>query len=400
LFLQLLPVERALLIDWIFHRTQPLEPSDAYKLLVLLAEVGAIDAIVTTNFDLMLETAQSQMGLDVFQVFAPGVARPYLLSHPRFDLPKRPYLKLHGDIASRSVTLLTPDDLKNATYDQSMLELLTSILRTHDLVMIGYSGLVPVLAKIIVDSTDSSTNRIFWCNPQSPSPDSVLYRALAGRLRLVHITFDELMMSIAKPVLERPSLSRTAPTYLRCLFDWRIEYCNREYLHMYGERSGKSLVDVFARRRALERRLQSFIFGNRPLAIVTGPSGFGKTTLGIRLCKTLASNPTAKILLIRSKALHDDGDVEQYVVEQLGWLGSRTPISLFQLERWISANGLLLVLFIDGINEFSSDLGRCTQFFRGILRLCYLLPEMGSALRVIVTIRQETWNAMLPHVDD
>ncbi len=107
LFMRLPPDERALLVEWIFHRMKPLQPSEAYKLLVLLAEAGGVDAVITTNFDLMLETAQSEMGREIFQVFAPGVARPYLLSHPRFDLPKKPYLKLHGDIASRSVTLLT-----------------------------------------------------------------------------------------------------------------------------------------------------------------------------------------------------------------------------------------------------------------------------------------------------
>ncbi len=207
------------------------------------------------------------------------------------------------------------------------------------------------------------------------------------------------MREVAKPVLERPSLATTQPTYLRCLFDWRVDYCNREYLRTYGERSGVSLVDMYARRRLIERRLQAFLMPNHPLAIVTGPSGFGKTTLGIRLHKTWGSNPTTKIMLIRSRSLYDNGDLEQHVVEQLGGLGSRAPFSLFQLERWVRDNGLRLVLFVDGVNEFSSELTRCLQFFRNILRLCYFLPAIDSSLRVVVTIRQETWNAMLPHVD-
>jgi hypothetical protein len=72
---------------------------------------------------------------------------------------------------------------------------------------------------------------------------------------------------------------------------------------------------------------------------------------------------------------------------------------LFRLEKWLRANDLRLVLFLDGINEFSAELTRCVQLFRNILRLCYFLPESNSGIRVITTIRQETWNAMLPHLD-
>jgi hypothetical protein len=58
-----------------------------------------------------------------------------------------------------------------------------------------------------------------------------------------------------------------------------------------------------------------------------------------------------------------------------------------------------LTLFIDGINEFSPNLERCVQCFRSILRFCYFLPEAESTIRVIATIRQESWNAMLQHID-
>lgn len=399
LFLSARPDDRALLIESLFRKLQPLSPSDGYKLLVLLGEAGGVDAIITTNFDLMLERAQSLLGRDVFQVFAPGFARPYLISHPRYELPKRPYLKLHGDLASRSVTLLTSDELALEGYDRSMLELMRSILRTHDLVIAGYGGFDPALARLVADSVNAADNRVFWCGPHPPEAASPLYSAISSRVTAVRATFDSLMLEVARPVLERPSLAPTEPTYLRCLFEWRVDYCNRQYLHAYAERGGKSTVDLFARRTIIEERLASFLLPNRPLAVIAGPSGFGKTTIGVRLHKLWSTDGPARVLLIRSRALAGNGNLEEYLMEQLGGLGSRGPLTLFRLERWLRENGLKLVLFVDGVNEFSPDLSRCVQFFQGIVRFCSFLPERESALRVVVTVRQETWNAMIPHVD-
>jgi hypothetical protein len=399
LFGRLQPDDRALLVEAIFRRMQPLRPSDAYKLLVLLAEAGGIDAVVTTNFDVMLEQAQHELGRDPFQVFAPGLARPYLLTDSRYELPRKPYLKLHGDIACRSVTQLTSEELNYANYDSSMLELLVSILQTHDLIVAGYSGYDAALARVIADAVSTTTNRVYWCNPHPPSIHSALYSALADRTRVVRISFDDLLMEVSRPVLERPSLARSEPTFLRCLFDWRVEYANREYIKTYGERSGKPMVDVFARRRLIEDRLTAFLLTNRPLAIVTGPSGFGKTTLGIRLHKVWGTNGPTRIFLIRSQTLPESGDVEQHVAEQLGGLGAHGPFSFFRLEHWLAEHNLRFVLFIDGINEFNPDLARCVHLFRNILRVCYFLAETNSRLRVVVTVRQESWNAMLPHLD-
>jgi hypothetical protein len=399
LFTSLAPDERALLVENLFRRIRPLQSSEAYRLLVLLAEAGGIDAVVTTNFDDMLEHAQTILQRNIFQVFAAGIARPYPVGATRFDLPKKPYLKLHGDIGSRSVTLLTEHEIAGATYDQSMLDTLKELLRTHDLVFAGYSGCDKALADIIASSVASSTNRIFWCSPHPPSQDAPLIKEIGHRLRVVRTGFDDLVRQIARPVLERPSLASASPTFLRCLLDWRIDYCNREYLGEYAYRNGKSFVDLFARRPRLEDDIGGFLRGSKSFALITGPSGYGKTTAGVRLLRSSAADSATRVLLIRSRALPPSGDIEQYVAEQLGGLGSHTPFSFFRLERWIAENDLRVVLFIDGLNEFSADLERCVQLAKTILRFCYFLPEQRSSLKIIATVRQETWQAMLRHLD-
>jgi hypothetical protein len=399
LFTKLPPDERALLVEALFRRLRPLRPSDAYKLLVLLAEAGAIDAVVTTNFDGMLEAAQQELGRDTFQVFAPGVARPYLMPDGGFSSPRAPYLKLHGDLSSHAVTLLTAADLESGSYDTSMLQLLEDILGSHDLIIAGYSGNDAVLAYLIAKFVHDKATRIFWATVGELSHASPLARLLENRARQVRATFDDLVSDLARPVLERPSAAISQPTYMKCLFDWRIEYGNREYLNAYASRGGVSIVDLFARRNVIEPQLGQFLQSQRRLAVVSGPSGYGKTTIGVRLHRIWNGHRSTRVFLVRSRTLPADGDIEQLISEQLGGLGSRTPFSIFQLERWAADNDVRIVLFIDGLNEFSPEIDRCVHVFRSILRYCYFLPEAESALRIILTIRQETWRAMLPHID-
>jgi hypothetical protein len=398
LFERQAPDDRALLIESLFRRLHALHPSDSYKLLVLTAEAGGIDAVVTTNFDLMLERAQSLLGRDVFQVFGPGVARPYMVSHARYELARKPYIKLHGDLASRSVTFLTTEELDAADYDASILELFRSVLQTHDLILAGYGGHDRALSRIISENIGNDT-RVYWCNPRLPATNAPLYSALAGRVTPIVVAFDQLMAMVARPVLERPTLASSEPTYIRCLFDWRVDFCNREYVQTYAYHDGRLQTDSFARRTAIESRLTEFLRPNHPLALISGPSGFGKSTIGLRLLKIWTSDPSTSLMLIRSRALGDNLDLEQYIADQLGGLGSRGPFTLFHLERWLREQDRRLILFVDAINEFSTDFQRCLQFFRAILRICYFLPEHESAIRIIATMRQETWHSMLPHLD-
>src|ERR1700723_2177732 len=109
-----------------------------------------------------------------------------------------------------------------------MLDLLREIVRTHHLIFTGYGGNDAALADVIAEGVRNTTNRIFWCSTSQPAPEPILFRLLGGRVRRVDVRFDELMFQVARPVLERPSLQTTEPSYLRCLFDWRLDYCNQE----------------------------------------------------------------------------------------------------------------------------------------------------------------------------
>lgn len=399
LFVRLPPDERARLIDAVFRQLAGIEPSEAYKLLVLLVEAGGLDAVVTTNFDLMLETAQSLLGRDLLQVYSPGFARPFAQMPDRYATSKRPYVKLHGDLGSHAVTALVRSELEGSGYDPDTIDLVRSILRTHDLIIAGYGGFDGGLAKIIAEAVEHSATRIYWCGPTPPHPDAPLNIRIGARARHVAITFDDLIAAIARPVLERPSLVATEPTFVSSLFQWRVDYANRNYAQWHGRRGHRDVSDSFARRRRLEDALTRFLLPNKPLALVTGPSGYGKSTLGLRLLKAWARRDSTRLLLLRTRGFPENGDLEQHVGEQLGGLGLASPFSFHRFERWLTARELQLVIFVDGVNEFSDEIRRCATFLRGILRFCYFLPEADSAIRIVATIRQESWNAMLPHLD-
>jgi hypothetical protein len=155
---------RASVVDYLFHGMGSIRPSDGYKLLVLLAKAGIIDAIITTNFDNLLEQAQHEVGLDIFQIYAAGVASPYVLGNQLFSPPRPVYIKLHGDIIAKRITHLTAGEIKGKPYDRAFSMLLQSILRTHTLIFIGYSGGDQVFADELRKASAKIARPIYWCN--------------------------------------------------------------------------------------------------------------------------------------------------------------------------------------------------------------------------------------------
>lgn len=390
--------DRVLATEQIFRRMSELVPSDAYKLVVLLAEARAIDAVVTTNFDTMVEAAQEMLGVHVLQVYAPGLARPYPVPRRPFQAPKLPYIKLHGDLGSGSLVYVTAEELDQPDYDPAIRSLLEEIVGSHDIIFAGYSGWDSGLARVIGPIMAAGDRRIFWCDPLPPRPDAPLNQELGERrYTYVQTDFDRLIGEIARPVLEHPRYSRVEPVYIPALLDWRIEYCNREYQAEVGRTVGAARQVPLIKRVDVENQLERFLASSKPLAVVAGPSGFGKSTLGLRLYGAWGRNPLKRVLLLRSKTFTEP-DLELHLASQLGALGPSAPPSLATLERWLELNGARLVVFVDGLNEYSSELEQCVRLFRNITRLSYFLPDQ-SAIKIIVTVRQETWSALQPFVD-
>src|SRR5581483_2453383 len=70
------PTVRARLVEATFNVNRRRQPSESYLLLALALEKSVVDAVFTTNFDVMLENAERMLGLSILRVFAKGVALP------------------------------------------------------------------------------------------------------------------------------------------------------------------------------------------------------------------------------------------------------------------------------------------------------------------------------------
>ncbi len=389
--------DRGILIDHLLHRMNELDPSDAYKLLVLLAEAGGIDAVITTNFDVMLERAETLLDCNVFEVRTTGMNRPFWPA----GMPTRrkaPYLKLHGDLGTRVVTHLTEKELREGRYESTLLDYLRTVAATHDMVFAGYSGNDPVLANVIGEATAGGSHRVFWVNVTPPDAASSLHVALHGRAQFIAATFDKLIATIARPVLQKPRYGASKMAYIRSLFEWRVEHSNATYLNAYSNSPAHVPLTVTPRPE-VERAVRTFLASERPLAILAGPSGYGKTTLGIRLADEFQTQASRYVVLLTAKSL-DPPNIEAHLSERLGGLGPRQPFSIASLETWLHEQKAQLLIFIDALNEYRSDLDDCATLLRNIIRLCYYLPDKPtSAIRIIATIRQETWNSVIARVD-
>ena len=399
-FRKLKAEDRGALIRRMFNEAGATDPSDAYKILALLIRAGGIDAVITTNFDTMLESAAEKTGGREFSVFAPGTAKPFRTRTGHISRAHCPYVKLHGDLAGDTVTVLTQDEIDKGDYSRELIELADQILTTHTLVIAGYSGWDVALATIIGRALSKSMLKVFWCKPTPPNPRSPLWQALPkDRIITIEADFSKTVELLARPYLEHPfGIHSPGPSFVRSLLEWRFQHANYLFSCEYTICRRNDLSKLFVRRDRVETALGRFFEGgNKNLAVVVGPSGTGKSTLGIRLNRRF-ENVGRRLLLLRGKTLNAAPDLEQML---LPYAGAANPevISLLAFAHWLNAEGLQVIVFIDGLNELSPSTDECVKFLKNIVRSCFVLNGTFS-LRFIVTVRHEVWMTMLPYLDE
>ncbi len=393
---------RARLVEAAFTLTERDAPSDAYFLLALALEKRALGAIVTTNFDTMLEKAERMLGLSVLRVHAKGIGQPDTTDYLPDSHDRVPYLKLHGCLNGRSITHITEAELLNGVYPAAYRKFLKTHMGGSDVIVAGYGGFDTALAEVLKSVRRSARGRVYWCSPSPPNPEAPLVQAWKNAIIHVACTFDELIEAIARPVLEMPSFTDAKPVFLSCLLDWRVGRANQDYIKAHARRAGRDIRPLLIHRREVELGIDHFLMSDRPMAVVTGPSGIGKSALALRLMEKHDGRLGSHCLVVSARSAQATGaagDFATLLVDRIiGGLGSAGPFSFTEFEKWLRVRRTRLIIYLDALNEVSADLERVAGLLRDVVRFSYFLPA-HSPIRVIVSLRQETWNRLLGRED-
>jgi hypothetical protein len=391
--------QRAPVIDFLFHGMESIRPSDSYKLLVLLAKAGIVDAIVTTNFDAILEKAQQELAVDIFQIYAPGVASPYVAGKHLFVPPRPLYVKLHGDINAKSITHITATENARKPYDRSFSRLLQSILRTHTLIFVGYSGNDEAFARELAKASTKLPRPIYWCNVTPLNSDSAFGQTLLkGEVVSIIGTFEEILDAASPYPLRNLTPIETKPYFLRPLLRDRIDSCNEQFLDSYAFKNGSTRLTLLQSRKSALDYIREFRFNSeKPLTVLTGLSGVGKTTL---LCQLFDAEEPAifpGLLLLRARSLTATNFAEDLAM-RMGYAADNSFALLYQFSSWLRRMGQQLVVAVDGLNEFDWNIRKCLDLFKEILRVA-LWTQPHDSLKFLITMRPETWDELFSILD-
>lgn len=194
-------------------------PSEGYELLVMLAEMGYIDAVITTNFDYLLEETQNLLNIKPFTIFTPWKTIPqkYYLRNSKISPI---YLKMHGDLSDRLVTHLTSEELESQNYSAEFINLFKYIIKKNSVLIIGYGGYDSLITDLFKQEMGELSD-VYWCNISEPDEKSDLVSALkaSNKLKYVNISFDKLFQELAMTFLKDVTLRNANPIFCQLLLN-------------------------------------------------------------------------------------------------------------------------------------------------------------------------------------
>lgn len=390
--------QRAAIVSFIFHGFESGKPSDGYKVLVLLAKEGIVDAVVTTNFDDLLEVAQRELKLNIFQIYAPGVASPFLINEQAFIPPKPIYIKVHGDVQAQFITHITKREIQSKQYSKDFSLLLRQIFSSYQLVFVGYGGNDEIFAREVEAASREIVQPVYWCNHSPLEATAPLARALQGvDIRFVRASFEEVFTEGSVECLNAASPLEASVQFVAPLIRERLRQINDDFLHAFSYSSRSDRLKLLIPRKAVMEKIAVFRANStKPLAVLTGASGAGKSSLIAQLCDSSMYQGSATFIAIRARSIANT-DFARDMVERLGYASENPLAVLYHFSGWMRDRNQQLTIAIDALNERPTT-SECLVLFREILRVILWFQYHGS-IKVLITVRPETWNEIFSFVD-
>lgn len=313
-------------------------PSEGYELLVMLAEMGYIDAVITTNFDYLLEETQNLLNIKPFTIFTPGKSIPqkYYLRNSKISPI---YLKMHGDLSDRLVTHLTSEELESQNYSAEFINLFKYIIKKNSVLIIGYGGYDSLITDLFKQEMGELSD-VYWCNISEPDEKSDLVSALkaSNKLKYVNISFDKLFQELAMTFLKDVTLRNANPIFLPTVVKSKIQ--NQKELYVNKIRFPDTIISRKNETEQLEKFLQTY---DEKCAVITGKYKIGKTCFIYKIMESFQDITFFPIIF----------DMKHGILENIALaLGYETKVSfslMYSFLNWWDQKKEHLVFIIDNL---------------------------------------------------
>lgn len=140
------------------------QPSDAHRALARLVAVGAVQIVLTTNFDRLIETALRQLGIEPTVVTTPDLLTGLAPLHTQEAL----VVHLHGDYLTPTGMLNTEDEL--GSYLPEVDAFLNRVLEDRGLLVVGWSATYDPALRSAISRQRSRIFTSYWVDPADLSP--------------------------------------------------------------------------------------------------------------------------------------------------------------------------------------------------------------------------------------
>jgi hypothetical protein len=167
------------------------EPTECHRAIARLAAEGAIQVILTTNFDPLGERALDEAGV-TYRVLATTDEIDHAPPLHQMGMPV--LVKLHRDWRDERM-LNTVAEL--TTYDDPVNRLLDRVIEDHGMVIAGWSAAWdPALRDAFLRARPSDHAATYWVEPYAVTPEAQTVVA-ARRASVVPLTADEFLVDVA-----------------------------------------------------------------------------------------------------------------------------------------------------------------------------------------------------------
>ncbi|XXJ20794.1 SIR2 family protein [Desulfovibrio caledoniensis] len=374
-------------------------PTDGYICTALLCSAGAIKNIITTNFDQYLEYAAKVVGVhDRLHV---------IYAHSKSDLSELHEIsrkkvltfKIHGDVDA-GIHYLTESELNEGAYPDHISDIAKYLIQGNRMLFCGYSGFEQRLAEFFhkhINCDPISRNLdIYWINPSAIHPEAPLSRAIENRLVQGagghDMGFDNFMKRLVRnldPDLfeGKTRLYRPFSLYGPEIWDRTYEVLeSQDYLTLDGP--------LYVKRPELVQRVCDTLIATDNMAMLVGPSGYGKSSLMPELVETLklSNGFNNTVALTLGEELKPNRSLEDILADILG-LDHITIPSLTLIQSDLVNRQAQLIVVVDGLDQSRASIDEIKLLYRDIARFHRsLLREGVTRIRFVLSCRTEVWH--------